>query len=299
MNRDELKKIVKGPIATVPTPFDESLQVDLGCMAELTQWWVDQGVITGKSVIKVAANGGEGEKLSESEWLHLLQTVVQASNGAATVMGCIHYKDTVRAIEDAKKAQDVGAVGLQITPPIFNHPDQDQMVSYFNAISDAIDIGIMIYNTHWWPGGAIYPETFRKMVDIEQLFAIKWSPPDGYKYEDIFDLSETFNIIDNTVQPVLNHKLGGKGYVQTTIAEYAPHDLKVWELMENGDYDEAHKLYESVIPRLRELPAGYNKPLMAMLGKPVGPYRPPSKSLDKEGLDRLRELAMSFGWPLV
>ena len=34
----------------------------------------------------------------------------------------LHFKDTKRTIEDAKKAQDLGAIGLQVCPPIFNLP---------------------------------------------------------------------------------------------------------------------------------------------------------------------------------
>ena len=297
MRRDELRQLFRGPIATVPTPFDDDLEVDFGRMAELTEWWVENGLVTGKAVIKVAAVGGEGDKLRESEWQYLMRTVVQASKGKATVMGAIHHKDTLRTIEDAKRAQDAGIVGLQISPPIFNAPDQDGILSFYEALSDAIDIGVLIYNTHWWPHGAIYPETFRRMVDFEQVVGIKWSPSEGYRYEDIFDLSDTFNIIDNTVQPVLNHKLGGSGYIQTALAEHPPHDLKIWELMESGSYDEAQQLFDSVVPRLREFGAS-TKAVMEVMGRPVGPHRPPHKSLDSKRMDELRELIISFGWPV-
>ena len=37
MTRDELKELIVGPIATVPTPFDEDYEVDFGRMAELTE----------------------------------------------------------------------------------------------------------------------------------------------------------------------------------------------------------------------------------------------------------------------
>ena len=281
----------------MPTPFDDDLNVAFGKMSELTQWWVESGLVTGRAVIKVAAVTGEGDKLREIEWEHLLQTVVQASDGKATVVGAIHHKDTIRTIEDAKHAQDLGAVGLQVSPPIFNSPDQEGILRFFEAVSEAIEIGILIYNTHWWPYGAIFPETFRKIVDFEQVVGIKWSPPPGTNYEDIFDLADTFNIIDNTVQPVLNHKLGGHGYIQTVLSEYPPHDLRVWELLENHRYDEAQELFDSVVPRLREFGAG-SKAIMAAMGRPVGGHRPQHKELDAGRLEELRELLISFGWPV-
>ncbi len=308
MDRNEAKQLIQGPIAVVPTPFDDNLDVDYGLMAELTQWWVESGVVTGKGVIKVASQAGEGEKLRESEWIQLLETVVNASGGRATIMGAIHHRDTVRAIEDAKKAQDVGVVGLQISPPIFNSPTQEDNLGFYEAVSNAIDIGVMIYNTPWWPYGGMTPETFRRMVDFEGIAAIKWSPLEGYVYEDIFDLAETFNIIDNSVQPVLNHKLGGRGYVQTVTAEYPPFDLRVWELMEEGSYDEAQSLYESVVPPIRAFDhrvlstsghRGGSKEIMALMGRPVGMHRPPAEPLDAAERAELRQLIASFGWPLA
>jgi len=198
MKRDELRKMIVGAIATVPTPFDSEFRVDLGCMAASTERWIQEGLVTGKSVLKVAAAMGEGPQLADDEWPALLRTVVQAAKGRTPVMCGIHYKDTVRTIEDARLAQDLGAIGLQISPPIFNDPTQDDILRYYEAVSDAIEIGILVYNTHWMPGGAVLPDTFRKMRDFEHVVSVKWNPSPGVDYEDIFSMTDSFNIIDNS-----------------------------------------------------------------------------------------------------
>ena len=68
MDRAELRELIQGPIATVPTPFDDDFEVDFGRMHELTQQWVDEGLVKGKAVIKVAAAMGEGPMLKDEEW---------------------------------------------------------------------------------------------------------------------------------------------------------------------------------------------------------------------------------------
>ncbi len=307
MDRNALKKLIQGPIAPVPTPFDEDYEVDFGMMADLTEWWVESGAVAGKAVIKVAAVAGEGDRLRDWELPALVRTVVQASKGKAAVMSAIHHKDTVRAVEDAKRAQDLGAIGIQISPPIFNSPDQNDHLRHYEAISNAIEIGVMIYNTPWWRFGAIYPETFRKMADLEHIAAVKWSPPDGFAYEDLFDLKDTFNIIDNTVSPVLNHKMGGRGYIQNELGVYPFHDLRIWDLMEEGRYDEAQRLFDSVVPKLRAFGSrikersghsGGAKAVMALMGRPIGLPRPPSEPLDERETAELRDLVIGFGWPV-
>ena len=113
MKRDELRKIIVGPMATVATPLDSEYKVDYGKMHDLTNWWIDSGLKTGNSEIKVAAAMGEGPQLRDTEWPHLLRTTVQASKGRVPIMCGIHYKDTIRAIEDIKLASDLGAVAVQ------------------------------------------------------------------------------------------------------------------------------------------------------------------------------------------
>src|SRR5438067_11446041 len=76
-------------------------------------------------------------------------------------------KNTLHTIEDARKAQDLGAIGVQIDLPIFNHPTQDDIVRFFSAISEAIDIGIVLYNTWWFGAPSIIAECVRRLAQVE------------------------------------------------------------------------------------------------------------------------------------
>ncbi len=308
MNREDLKAQIVGPIATVPTPFDDDYEVNFGRMHELTQTWVDEGMVKGKGVIKIAAAMGEGPMLTDDEWPALLRTTVQAANDRAAIVCGLHYKDTKRTLEDAKRAQDLGAIGLQICPPIFNLPSQQDLLDYFSDISDAIDIGIMVYCTHWMPGGRAETDTILKMADFEQVVAVKWNVPDDIPFEDMQKFSDIFNVIDNSGMPVENHKLGGRGYINVTYESYPQHDNKVWELLEAGKYDEAQTLFDSVNDPLREYgdklnarsggQARLKKGIMALMGRPVGSSRPPSKPLNDEELEGLRQVLLDLGWPV-
>ena len=58
------------------------------------------------AVLKVAAAMGEGPMLSDEEWPALLRTVVGAADDKAAIVCGLHYKDTKRTIEDAKRAEE-------------------------------------------------------------------------------------------------------------------------------------------------------------------------------------------------
>ena len=38
MNREELKKIIRGAIVTMPTPFADDFNVDIARLADITKW---------------------------------------------------------------------------------------------------------------------------------------------------------------------------------------------------------------------------------------------------------------------
>lgn len=309
MNRAELRDLIQGPIATVPTPFDDDYEVDFGRMHQLTQQWVEEGLVKGKAVIKVAAAMGEGPMLKDEEWPLLLRTVVQAADDRAAIVCGLHYKDTKRTIEDAKIAQDMGAIGLQICPPIFNLPSQDDLLDYYSDISDNIDIGIMVYCTQWMPGGLVEVDTIMRMEGIPQVASIKWSPPPGGKQEDMAQFADIFSVIENGGAPALSHRLGGRGYINLTAEAYPPHDLELWDLLESHQYEAAQELWDKVNTPLREYSAKVDersggqarvkKGLSYLMGKPAGSSRPPSKPLSAEDLDELREILVGFGWPVV
>ena len=147
MNRNELRNIFKGVVGVTVTPYDNDYEVDYGKMYDLTQWWIENGMVRGKAMLKVASVMGEFPQLRDDEWPPLIRTVVQAAKGKIDIIAGSHYKETKRTIEDALRAQDLGAMALQIAPPAFNDPNQDDILRFYSDLSDAIDIGVMIYNT--------------------------------------------------------------------------------------------------------------------------------------------------------
>ncbi len=307
MDRAELRQYIRGPIATLPTAMDDECYLDLGRMAELTEWWVENGVTADRAPLKVAAAMGEGPDLGDDEWPQLLRTVVNAAGDDGVVVCGLKCKDTLGTIDDARRAQDLGAIGLQIDLPFFHHPTQDDYVRFFTDISDGIDIGIMIYNTHWFGCESITAETMLRLKDAEHVVAVKWNVAEGQDYDDMLEFADIFNVIDNSSQPVRCHKNGGAGYIDPMMAIYPAYPLEVWDLCGAEKYDEAQALFESVKTPLREFMArasqrsgGYRviKGLMAVMGRPVGPPRPPTLPLDDEEMAELRDIVAGIGWPL-
>jgi len=308
MRRDELKRLLRGVVVATPTPFDDDYEVDYGRMAEMTEWWVESGLVEGRAVIKCVSLMGEGPQLADEEWPHLVRTVVHAADGRVPVMGCIHAKDTKRSIADALRAQELGATGLQVSNPLFNDPNQDDMLRYFEALSDGIEIGIMIYNNPWYPHGEIMADTFMKMAEFEHVVAIKWCQPRSYEYGEMETLAPHFNILENGTNIAECFRLGGVGFLDEQATAYPQHELDILAFMEAGKFDEGQALWDSVTNPLRDVyvkmtersggQARLKKAVMEAMGMPIGSMRPPSLPHSEEELEELRGLMRGFGWPV-
>ena len=308
MNRNELRNVFKGVVGVTITPYDDDYEVDYGKMYDLTQWWVENGMVRGKAMLKVASVMGEFPQLRDDEWPPLIRTVVQAAKGKIDIIAGSHYKDTKRTIEDSLRAQDLGAIALQIAPPAFNDPNQDDILRFYSDLSDAIDIGVMVYNTPWQKHGAINAETLHKMADFEHIVAIKWANHDDCQPAEMPALSKKFNMIENGNDRVGFHKAGGDGFLDKSSIAYPPHELKMWELLEANQYDEAQNLWDTIDAPIQALAqkagkvsggqARFKKMLMNAMGHGVGDQRLPTLPASESEMNELKSLLSSLGWPV-
>ena len=149
----------------------------------------------------------------------------------------------------------MGAIGLQICPPIFNLPSQDDLIDYYQDISDNIDIGIMVYCTQWMPGGLVGG----RYDHADGGHFRRWPRSSGAlrrdgKQEDMAKFAHIFSVIENGGSPVESHKMGGRGYINldggsvpaTRISRYGA-------TLESGRYEEAQTLWDKVNTPLRGL----------------------------------------------
>jgi 4-hydroxy-tetrahydrodipicolinate synthase len=308
MNRQDLRDRFRGVVGVTVTPMDNDYEVDLGRMHALTQWWVENGLTRGRAMLKVVSVMGEFSQLTDNEWPTVVRTAVQAADGKVDIIAGTHYKDTKRTIQDALIAQDIGAIGLQIAPPAMNDPNQDDILRFYSDVSDAIDIGVMVYNTPWQRCGAIDADTLHKMADFEHIVALKWASHEGCPAEEMDSLAPKFNLIENGSDRVGFHKHGGSGFLDKSAVAYPPHELKMWDLLEAKRYDEAQALWDTVDEPIRRLAekagkrsggqARFKKMIMNAMGHNVGHQRPPTLPASTEEITEVRDLLASLGWPV-
>ena len=310
LDREQLKQYIQGTPATIPTAFDNRFNLDNIKMKEMTEWWVASGLGSNTAALKVLAAMGEGPDINDDEWPKVLDTVVKAAGSDKIVLCALKSKNTLHTIEDAKKAQDLGALGLQIELPYNHHSNQDDLVRHFSEISDAIDIGIMIYNTWWFcmdrVNHSIQADTMMRLKDTN-VVAIKWSVPEGEDYDGMTKFSSDFKVIDNSGYHfrATCFKNGGSGYISNLIVVNPSHDIHLFDLYKKGFYDQAEQ-YSNVVTSVINpwekkavtKSGGYRqgKGLLEAIGRSMGPPRPPTLPCTKDEIEEAKQLLKQIGW---
>jgi 4-hydroxy-tetrahydrodipicolinate synthase len=170
MAESEIREYTFGTLVTaMVTPFTDDGEVDYGMTAELAAKLVDDGcdglVVTGTT--------GETSTLTDEENLGMFKAVRDAVGGRAKVIAGSTTNDTRHSIHLSRLAADLGVDGLLVTTPYYNKPSQAGVQAHIEAIADATDLPVMVYDI---PGRACIPietETLIRLADHPRIVALK------------------------------------------------------------------------------------------------------------------------------
>ncbi len=139
----DIKRRYQGIFPVVPTIFDEQGNIDLPGQLRVVDFMIDAG----SDGLSILANFSEQFVLSDEEREMLTTAILKHVAGRVPVIvTTTHFSSRITA-ERSRRAQDQGAAMVMIMPPYhgatFRVPEP-AIYSYFQAVSDAIAIPIMI-----------------------------------------------------------------------------------------------------------------------------------------------------------
>ena len=160
--------LFSGSITALVTPFSNGA-IDEEAFNSFVAWQIDEGT---NALVPVGTTG-ESPAMSHEEHKRVVELCIKAANKRVPVIAGTGSNSTSEAIELTTHAQQAGAAGALVVPPYYNKPNQEGLYQHFQAIHDATDIPIVIYNI---PGRSVIDmsvETMARLADLPRFVGVK------------------------------------------------------------------------------------------------------------------------------
>ena len=281
------------PIAL--TTFNEQYEIDEQSQLSLINYLIDCGV----HGIAIFGNASEGYALSESEKARLMPLIIKEVRKRVPVFVSTGHTGTHVAVQISKAAQDAGADGLMILPPYFLKPSAEDLIGYYQSISEAVSIPIMIQDAPLLTGVNIGAGQMARLARecLNVRYTKVEAPPTAMKVTEVKEaVGDSMTIFGGLNGHFFLEELqrGARGTMPGS--DMMPMFVKVWNLYEAGKFKEARAEFNRHLPLIRfELQPGLGVSAMKHNLKALGiiqhtTVRPPTRALDEIAKAELQQI---------
>lgn len=238
----------KGVMPAVTTKFTSDDQLDLKLFSKNIQAQLAAGV----HGIILGGTLGEASTLSKAEKNTLILHTVEEVNQQLPVVINIAEQTTKDAVAAAHAAQEAGAKGLMMLPPMRYKATAAETVAYFEAVAGSTDLPIMIYNNPVDYGIEVTIPMFESLLKHPQIQAVKESTRDTtnvIRLQNAF--GERLSILSGVDTLALESMLlGAQGWVAGLVCAFPAETVAIYALAKAGRIKEATDLYKWFMPLL-------------------------------------------------
>jgi 4-hydroxy-tetrahydrodipicolinate synthase len=171
--------MIRGSIIPLITPFRDGA-VDEKAFRALIDWHIEQG----SHGLVPCGTTGESATLTHDEHKRVTEICVEQTAGRVPVYAGAGSNATHEAIDFSVHAEHSGADGLLIVAPYYNKPTQEGIYQHFKAISEAVNLPIIVYNI---PGRVVVDiqvPTMKRISELRNIEGVKDSTGDVSRISD-------------------------------------------------------------------------------------------------------------------
>ncbi|NNE77991.1 MAG: dihydrodipicolinate synthase family protein [Pricia sp.] len=238
----------KGVMPAVTTKFLDNDTLDLAMFAKNIKAQVEAGV----HGIVLGGSLGEASTLTSEEKKVLIKETVQLVDKKIPVVMTVAEQATKMAIQSARDAEEAGANGLMLLPPMRYKSTDFETVTYFKEIAQSTELPIMIYNNPVDYKIEVTVEMFEELMEFDHIGAVKEST------RDIINIGRLRNRFGDRlkiltgVDPLALESLliGADGWVAGLVCAFPAETVAIYELAKAGYVKEATEIYRWFLPLL-------------------------------------------------
>jgi 4-hydroxy-tetrahydrodipicolinate synthase len=236
--------LFKGVITALITPLRDG-KVDEAAFTQLLERQIAAGI---HGVVPMGTTG-ESASLSLDEHKRVVELCVQVAAGRTRVIAGAGSSATEKSIELARFAKTVGADGALIVTPYYNRPSQAGLALHFEAVAEAVQLPLLLYNVPGRTGVDMSNETVARLAAHPNIVGIKDATGDLGRVSWMrANIGGQFDLISGDDPSYLGyHAQGGVGVISVT-SNVAPEAMvALHEAAAAGDYATARDWQDRLI----------------------------------------------------
>lgn len=289
--------IFTGAGVAIITPMNSDESINFEKLGQLIDFQIDNGT----DAIVICGTTGESAAMTDQEHVDSIAYAVEHVAGRVPVIAGAGSNHTSYAVWMSKEAKRVGADALLHVTPYYNKTSQLGLIRHFNAVADATDLPIILYNVPSRTGVNITPATYRELAKHPNIVAAKEASGNISQIAQIAQLCgdelDLYSGNDDQIVPLLS--LGAKGVISvlSNIMPRQTHDI--CRLFFEGKIAESRALQLKLLPLINALFSDVNpipvKEAMNLMGWECGECRLPLVSMQPQAKEHLRALMQEHG----
>ena len=287
-----------GAMTALVTPMNADGSVDFGALDALVDMQIEGGI----DGLVPCGTTGESATMSADERQSVISHVVKRANGRVPVVAGAGSNSTAVAIEHQKRAADTGAQWALVVTPFYNKPTPTGLYRHYEALLNAANIPVILYNVPGRTGCDMLPETVAEIAKMEGIVAVKEATADISRVKTIRDTtSEDFKILsgdDATTHAFMAQ--GGDGVISVTSNLVPKEFTDMVHLTRDGKMDEALALHNRMAEIFDVLFVESNpipiKTALAMKGMMEENFRLPLCEISDNARSKLEAALKNGNW---
>ncbi len=238
----------EGVMPAVTTKFTDEDSLDL----ELFEHNINAQLNAGVHGIVLGGTLGEASTLDDIEKSTLTRAAVKIVKNNVPVLINIAEQTTKGAVRAAHKAEEDGASGLMMLPPLRYKAGDRETVAYFKAVANSTTLPIMVYNNPVDYNIEVTLPMFEELLKCDNIQAVKESTRDISNVTRIKNsFGDRLKIMTGVDTLALESLLmGADGWIAGLVCAFPAETVAIYELQKKGRIQEAIEIYRWFLPLL-------------------------------------------------
>jgi len=238
----------QGVYSALVTPFTDNDTIDVEMLKINVAAQLDAGI----DGIIIGGSLGEASTLLNNEKIELLKICKEVINRPVPVIMNIAEQSTKCAIESAIAAENNGADGLMLMPPMRYYADGKETVIFFKEVAKTTSLPIIIYNNPYDYKIEVTLSMFEDLTEVASIQAVKESTrvlTNLTRMKNLFH--DRFKILCGVDTLALEElALGADGWIGGLVNAFPKETVAIYRLIKAGDYVKALEIYRWFFPLL-------------------------------------------------